>query len=303
MTIDQQTVSLTGDLKVKVTYHVAGDGPPVLLIHGWGTSWFLWQGIMRTLAAAGYRVYAPDNIGCGQSDKPRRLYTPHDYALYLDGLVAALHLERFILIGHSLGGHNCLSYALARPEHVERLIVIDPAFAPLRQLELLKAQALLALFAVPLLGELVLATTPRRLLRWIITQPWGGTYCPERVAPQALDSVASDIAVSATPLVTNTITYLVLFSLPGLSRLKPDADLAGKVGRITAPTLVAWGEHDDLLAPQSYPWLAAHIPGAKGYAIAAAGHTPSFESPQEIESAVLSFLGRPAPSSEPQITL
>jgi pimeloyl-ACP methyl ester carboxylesterase len=288
--IDVRTVQVTSGIKASIACRTIGDGPPVLLLHGWATSWYLWDSTMQALAAAGFRVYAPDHIGCGESSKPFSAYTPSDLARYVEGLRAALEVDRFTLVGHSLGGHMALNYALAHPEHVERLVLVDPAYAPLRQIKLSRAQLLLGLIGIPLLGELALMLMPARILRWAIRQPWGGFYKPERLPAEFLDRTAIDYLGKASPLVSNTVTYLVLFSLPGLSRLKRDADLRPRAGEIAMPSIVFWGEHDTLLSPSSFSRLAAAMPTAVAWPLRDAGHIPPVESPYTFNPALVAFL-------------
>ena len=288
--IDVRKVEITSGIKASIVCRTVGDGPPVLLLHGWAASWHLWEETMLALAAAGFRAYAPDHIGCGESSKPFCAYTPRDLALYVEGLRAALGLDRFALVGHSLGGHMALSYALAHPEHVERLALVDPAYAPLRQIKPSVSQVMLAAVGLPLLGELALTLTPVRLLRWVIGQSWGGFYQPERLPSDFLDRMAIDYLAKASPLVANTVTYLLLSSLPGLSRLKRDADLRARVGEISMPSIVFWGQHDALLSPASFSRLAAAMPTALAWPIRDAGHTPPLESPQTFNPALVAFL-------------
>jgi pimeloyl-ACP methyl ester carboxylesterase len=287
--VREEHVDLADGLDARITYHVVGDGPPVVLLHGWGASWYLWQETMLALAAAGYRAYAPDHIGCGQSSKPWLLYTPRDYVRHVEAFVAALGLDEFILVGHSLGGHIALSYTLRNPRHVARLVLVGAAFSPLRQITPTRAEALLMLAGLPLLGELSLVLLPARLMRWCFSQPWGGFYQPDHLPPQFLDQMAADYT-RAMPLVCNSIRYLVLCSMPGLRRIWRDADLLPYLGRVTAPALVVWGEHDALLRPSSFALLASRLAHGAARPIAQAGHTPPMEAPQEWQRALLEFL-------------
>ena len=275
---------------LRVTYRLAGEGPPVLLLHGWAASWHVWHDAMLALAAGGFRAYAPDHIGCGDSAKPLSAYTPSAYAAYVDGFVAALGIDQFTLVGHSLGGHIALSYALAHPGKVSRLMLVAPAYSALRQTRLTRAEGLLLFAACPVVGALALALAPARLIRWFFSKPWGGFYRPDRIAPEFLDSMALDYTVKASPWVTNSAAYLVLFSLPFLSRLRRDADLRPRLKDVAMRTLVVWGEHDALLSPRSFRELAAAIPNATAWPLADAGHTPPVEAADKFNSILMAFV-------------
>jgi len=288
--IDEAYVDVMHKQRARICYHVAGDGPPVLLIHGWGVSWRLWQDTMVDLAQAGYRVYAPDNIGCGQSSKPLLAYTLSDYNGYIDAFIDALGLGRIIVGGHSLGGHLALSLALRRPQQVSRLVLVSPAFSPLRQMTPTRAELLLAAASLPLLGELALALAPRRLVRSYISQPWGGFYQPQRLPSGTIDRVVADYLDHATPLVCNTVRHLVVGALPGSRRSRYGTDLLPRVGVVSAPALLVWGQHDALLRPAAYRLLAERLPTVTTCVIADAGHSPQIEAPDAFRRALLAFV-------------
>jgi pimeloyl-ACP methyl ester carboxylesterase len=287
--IEERQIDLSGRLRARITYHVAGDGPPVLLLHGWGASWYLWQETMTVLAAAGYRAIAPDHIGCGGSSKPLLLYSARDYGVYLDAFTDALGLDKFVLVGHSLGGLLAMAYAIRHRQRVQRLVVVGPAFNILRQLTPTRAHVLFWLAGLPLLGEIGLALMPARVLRAVLSRPWGGLYRPDRLPVEFLDRMAADLCEHATPLVCNTLFCLFLGALPGLRRFG-DADVYARLGQVDMPTLVVWGEHDALLRPAAFADLAAHLPQATTCVLADAGHTPPVEAPQQFLRALMQFM-------------
>jgi len=105
----------------------AGDGPPVLLLHGFPDSWRLWRYQIPALAKAGHRVIAPDLRGFGETDRPAAV---EDYKLRtlvndVVGLLDALELDRAAVVGHDWGA--ALAWAVARfvPDRVTRLVVVS----------------------------------------------------------------------------------------------------------------------------------------------------------------------------------
>ena len=106
----------------------AGKGKPVVLLHGWRASWHVWQWTIPPLVKANFRVYAPDLIGHGDSAKPPLAYVAEDYDAYLEALLAHLRISSAILVGHSLGGHIALRYAVIHPSQVNRLVLLDPVY-------------------------------------------------------------------------------------------------------------------------------------------------------------------------------
>src|SRR5262245_11485562 len=108
----------TGDVRLHAV--IGGDGPPLLLVHGWPETWYAWRLLMPALARD-FEVIAVDQRGMGLSDKPQGGYDTGTQARDLIALMDALGHERFAVIGHDTG--FAISYALAsdHPDRVERV--------------------------------------------------------------------------------------------------------------------------------------------------------------------------------------
>jgi pimeloyl-ACP methyl ester carboxylesterase len=128
----------TGELRMHAV--VGGNGPPLLLVHGWPETWYAWRLVMPALARD-FEVVAVDQRGIGLSDKPAAGYDTGTLAADLVALMEALGHEQFAVVGHDTG--FAISYALAadHPERVERVALAEipgppiatyspPAFAP-----------------------------------------------------------------------------------------------------------------------------------------------------------------------------
>lgn len=106
-----------------VHYEVFGRGKPVILLHGWLESWWLWQETMDYLGKY-YRTYAIDFWGFGESDKKRESFTVPDFVDLVDQFMEQLGIPRAPLVGHSMGGTVSLSVAIKHPEKVSKVVVI-----------------------------------------------------------------------------------------------------------------------------------------------------------------------------------
>ena len=113
-----------------IAYRELGSGPPVLLLHGWPTSSFLWRNVMAPIAR-GNRVVAPDLPGFGGSDKP--LDVQYDFDLFestLDEFLAALDIDEVGLAVHDLGGPVGVHWAVHRPQRVTKLALLNTLLYP-----------------------------------------------------------------------------------------------------------------------------------------------------------------------------
>lgn len=105
----------------------AGDGPPVLLLHGWGASADLMWPLGERLAASGWRAVVPDLPGFGQSDVPSSAWSVFDYAALVRALLDQLGLARVDVVGHSFGGRLGLVLGADHAARVRKLVLIDSA--------------------------------------------------------------------------------------------------------------------------------------------------------------------------------
>jgi pimeloyl-ACP methyl ester carboxylesterase len=115
----------TGEVRLHAV--IGGDGPPLLLIHGWPGSWYYWRPVMPALARD-FSVIAPDQRGIGLSDKPEEGYDTGTLANDLTGLMNALGHEQFAVVGVDTG--MLIGYALAA-DHPDRVVRLAVGEAPL----------------------------------------------------------------------------------------------------------------------------------------------------------------------------
>jgi pimeloyl-ACP methyl ester carboxylesterase len=108
-------------------FHIAelGDGPLVLLLHGFPQFWWTWRHQLVALADAGYRAVAMDLRGVGGSDRTPRGYDPANLALDVTGVIRSLGEPDAALVGHDLGGYLAWTAAAMRPKLVRRLAVVS----------------------------------------------------------------------------------------------------------------------------------------------------------------------------------
>lgn len=129
MTITQRRVATNG---IELNIAEAGEGPLVLMVHGFPESWYSWRHQIPALAAAGYHAVAVDMRGYGKSDKPKDISTYNQVEVTNDiiGLIPALGYETAIVFGHDWGGPTAWSCALNHPDKVSAVGVLSVPFMP-----------------------------------------------------------------------------------------------------------------------------------------------------------------------------
>ncbi len=122
--VDSLTVR-SGDINLLV--NVDGEGPTILLLHGWPDTSALWDEVAPQLIEAGFRIAVPDLRGCGRSDKPRDVesYRMHHLVGDVIAVVDALGGEKVTLVGHDWGAALAWIVATFRADLVERLVVLS----------------------------------------------------------------------------------------------------------------------------------------------------------------------------------
>jgi pimeloyl-ACP methyl ester carboxylesterase len=144
-----------GGLRTHVA--TAGEGPPLVLLHGWPQHWYLWRDVIP-LVAPHARVYAPDFRGFGWTDVPRDGYEKHQLMRDVLALLDELGVDKFTVAGHDWGGYVAFLLALEHPERVERLLGLNiippwPARDPKTALDAWRL-AYMPVLATPGLGRI-----------------------------------------------------------------------------------------------------------------------------------------------------
>ncbi len=254
----------------------ASDAPVVLLLHGLG-HWAdgAWGRLVPRLAPA-LRCVALDLPGFGASDKPDVRYDPAFFRRVLDATVDALGLQRFALLGHSLGGFIAADWAGAHPDRVTHLALIAPAAFSRTPRHLLFA----LLASGP--GRFVFTGRPSR--RFVQRALMRAVADPATLDPAHLErafALAQDLAMRTAfgGVYSASVTTFV-------SRRAMHAGFA----RYAGPVFCAWGTRDRYIAPGSLRSVLRVYPRATTLLLDRSGHLPMIEQPQELAAALNTFL-------------
>ncbi len=123
--IEEKQVLIKG---VKSNYKIAGEGTPLLILHGWGIGCSdYWVKIQKVLAVQGYQVIVPDFPGFGESEKPPTSWNVTNYMEWLVDFINFLNLDKFHLIAHSFGARIAIKLSVNYPEKIDKLVLCGPA--------------------------------------------------------------------------------------------------------------------------------------------------------------------------------
>ena len=261
-----------------VFYAVKGEGEPILLVHGFGAGIWVWEKQMEALSRS-HRVYAVDLIGHGYSDRPRIPYRPETYFRFLKAFLDGVGIGEVTLIGNSMGGGIGWGMAVLFPERVKRLVLIDAA--PPDVLAQVRNETFLALAwlkRLPLLPWLVIGARDRGSVRQVLAEC---LFDRGRITPELVERQYRLLRFEGT-------TW-VLYST--LKHATEALQFTNRLSEIPVPTLILWGREDRIFPVSVGESLQYAIPGSTLQVIERSGHMPMWETPAEVNEAILSFLG------------
>jgi pimeloyl-ACP methyl ester carboxylesterase len=268
-------LDLPGGVRVHYRDQGSRTGRTVVLVHGFAASLHAWEPWVQRLAPD-YRVITLDLAGHGLTRTPAgyQISTEGQLAI-VDAVTRNLGVERFVLGGNSMGGAVAWNYALAHPDRLQGLVLVDAAGWPV---EGKREGSPLAfkLLANPV-GRAVLKSID---LRDITERGLKTAYVDETLVNDALISRYVDLAMAPgrRELILN-----------GQSRPRQPVTKA-TFAKIAAPTLVMTGEADKVIPAEASRGLAGAIPGAKLITYPGVGHVPMEQVPERSAQDVKAFL-------------
>ena len=278
---------ITGEDGVGLHVARAGDGPPVVLLHGFPENHTSWRHQIGPLAVAGFGVLAPDLRGYGPSDKPAGLDAYRLGRLVDDvaALVRTTGHPTAHVVGHDWGGIIAWAFAAKHPDLLGRLAILN---APLPRLYLERVRRpsqlfkswYVGLFQLPRLSERLLAAGDFRAVRTMFRRlPYRKGAFSEADIQAYVDDLARPGALTAA------LNYY-------RANVRRTPSEMAAVGPTTAETLVIWGERDPSLSTVLLRGLDRFAPHAEVRRLPDAGHWVQNEAPAEVNRLLLDFLTR-----------
>lgn len=256
-------------------------GTAVILIHGFGTSCFLWRHVAPAITEAGHTAYAVDLFGHGESDRP----IDADFGIaaqaeYLDAAMTALRVARGIIVGVDIGGDVALRLAATRPERVEKLVLINtPAFDEIPARDITQMQRSTAKFALRTTRG-ILGAAP--LIEGVLK---GSVADPDKCMPVKL------IARYLAPFVgKDGVNHLLTLASSITDEDMEDVDLK----TIHVPALILWGEKDQWVDLKSAERLENALPDGRLVRLPGAARLIPEEDPEQLNELLLEFMRRRA---------
>jgi pimeloyl-ACP methyl ester carboxylesterase len=263
---------------INTCYWTAGDkGPIVILIHGLGTSKEIWRPNIEVLARSS-RVYAPDLVGHGYTDKPDSDYSISFMIEHLDNFMKAMKIDQAAMIGVSLGGALVLRYAIDFPHKVQKLNPEDAAGLG-RDIPLL-----LRISSIPFIARLSLMKNRSILSSYMKGLVFDPTVMTEEIIDHYYKVFSLEGAIDAFSKV-----LIISCGLGGVRKKLVDS-IVNNLSSIKIPTLIIWGREDPSLSVKHAYVAEKNIPNSKLYIFENCGHFPNLEKTEEFNKIVMDFL-------------
>ncbi len=257
--IEEKKIFIEG---LKINYKIAGSGPAILILPGWGGSSDSWIKISEILSK-NFKVFCPDLPGFGKSQNPPRVWSNEDYCDFVFKFSEKLNIQKFYLLGHSFGGGIAAKLAVKYPKKVEALILCDAAIVRKKRRWGLRQ------FIAYLLAK----------FNFILAIPFFEKYIYP-LAKKIVYKIAGvyDYYVIKDGIMKKTFKKVV------------EEDLTYILDKIKLPTLIVWGEKDDKVPLEDAFLIQNSIKNSKLEIMKKEGHNPHLKNPEKLSKIILEFL-------------
>jgi pimeloyl-ACP methyl ester carboxylesterase len=260
---------------MQVRYRDEGTGPVVIMLHGVCSFLETWEGWVPQMKGE-FRVIRIDVPGFGITGPApdKNLYSRDGYVEFLDAFATHLNLTSFSIAGNSLGGYIAWNYALAYPQKVTKLILVDPVGYHQNM------PWILSFASFPLIRPFARYTMPRFIFDLAVSQVYGN----KSKATPDVKKRYFEFAMREG----NKGAYVDIFTKLGIQNESPT--LSKDIVNIKVPTLVMWGTKDEWIPFEHFEKWKKDLPSASFIAYEGAGHIPMEEIPEITAQDALKFL-------------
>ena len=257
---------------LSIHYLTAGEGKPVVLLHSWPTSSYLWRNIMEPLARS-RRVIAPDLPGFGLSDKPLDAPYTFDYHVGIfDSFLRKMGVERTALVVHDLGGPVGLLWAVRNPGRVSHLVIMNTLVHP----------------DISFLMRLLILAARTPFIKDYLASPAGIAMTMKLGVGNKKVMTEEAIAAYQAPFAGKDARLVLLKTLTAL-RTGDLEELVQKLPSLEVSVYIIYGERDMMLANEMKK-LAEELPHARVTPLTDCGHFLQEEKPERLSELIGEFL-------------
>jgi pimeloyl-ACP methyl ester carboxylesterase len=273
--------------RLRVRHKTLGEGPPLVLVHGLMTSSYSWRYVIEALSRR-YRVFTPDLVGSGKTDKPSDLvYSVQNVARFLAAYVRAISKEPVYLVGNSLGGLYSMRALLDEGASLaHRFVLMHAPGYPF-----VRTRALHTLLGAPLLGRGLASLVAR------VSHRWPRTFVAKNVHYLRKDMMSEEECAEYGDLFT-TLEGARVFARILLESVDPDehASIVGELrtrvraGRgFPCPVRILYARKDVMVPAAFGPLFHADIPGSELVWMDDASHFLQVDAPERTVDQIVSF--------------
>jgi len=283
VTFSHHMASVNG---IQLHYVVGGKGDPVVLLHGWPQTWYEWRHVMPALAK-NYTVIVPDLRGLGDSSKPLTGYDGKTTAEDIHQLVSQLGFNQIFLVAHDIGVQTAYSYAVAYPNNVSKLVIMEFAFPGFLPPGFEGVTWWFAFHQVPDIPEMLTFGKEKEYLSWFYK---GLAYNPFAITQADIEEFVSHY--SAPGGMRAGFEYYRAFPVNAIE----NKESLAKEGKLQMPVLAVGGD--------IYPAVGGDLPGnfalysiqqlatnVKGITVPLSGHWIPEEQPKLVIDQLFKFFG------------
>lgn len=255
--MEEKTVLINA---LKINFKVAGQGPAILVLHGWGGSSSSWTEVLELLSSKGYKVVCPDFPGFGKSETSLAAWDVAGYMEWVVSFIESQDLDEFFLLGHSFGGRVAIKFALLHPERIQALILCNST--GIKHTPGFKTRII---FILAYIGNIIFSSKFLARLK-------------DKARHILYSFLRHKDYVKAKGVMRQSIKKVL------------EEDLLPVLSEIKTKTLIIWGEKDKMVPVKDAYIFNEKIDNSKLEILAGTGHSPHLEKPEELVDIILKFL-------------
>lgn len=300
---------------IALATYQAGEGPAVVLLHGFPELAYSWRYQVAALAAHGWRAIAPDLRGYGETGPQGDLasYSMRNLSRDIVGMLDALQIKRVVLVGHDFGGALAWSIARDHGDRVAGVVSLNTPYTRRGQQDLVRtmlqhrgASNYMVMFQKPGVGEALLqhdvASTFRGLMRRPAMTGEQFRHASERLRALPMTLFTGEPEVMGGPVMSDDdlMVYVAAFQKTGFTgalnwyrNLERNwRDTAASSDTINVPALMIAASDDFFLPPETTRGMERHVPDLEMRLIENCGHWTQHECPEAANGTILDWLER-----------